>query len=318
VELRHLRCLVALSEELHFGRAAKRLGLSQPPLSHHIRTLEAELGVPLFQRNNRRVVATPASEALAAQARQILASCDTAMNTARRVGRGEAGHLAVGFLHWTAHTLLPPIMRAFRAAYPDVEVTLQELATSQQIEAIAQGRIAAGFVWLPIANPEIATEPVFREPFVAALPAAHALAARARIPVAALAGQPIVMFWRQPNDVGLHGSVSAILREAAIVPNVVQTVNTLLTAVGLVSAGAGLALVPRSVARLQLAGVVYRPLTGAATEASIALAWKRDNPSPLLARFLDTARQALSRERRATDDRGAASPKISRRRRRPS
>lgn len=291
MELRQLRYFVTLAGELHFGRAAKRLALTQPPLSQSIQKLELELGVRLFERTRRRVVLTHAGKALLDEARHLLARADGAIERARRASRGETGRLAVGFLANTAYTLLPLVLREFAKRFPHVTLDLRELTRPQQFEALRRENIDVALLRPPVEDAELGSQIILEEPFVAALPSGHALCALQRIPVRRLAGEPFVMYPRQPGLV-FHGQVMDICLRAGFSPRVAQEVGQTHTVVALVSAGIGVALVPQSAQKMGLAGVAYRPLRETAPPVQLAMAWRHADASPVVAAFLDVARGA--------------------------
>lgn len=291
MELRQLRYFVGLAEELHFGRAARRLGLTQPPLSQAIQNLERELGLRLFERTQRRVALTHAGKAFLEEARQSLAGVERAVDRARRAGRGEVGRLAVGFLANTAYTLLPPVLHEFRRAYPGVTLELRELTIPQQRDALRRENIDVGLLRPPLPDPELDSETVLEERFVLALPAGHALCALRRVPLRRLEGEPFVMFPRTEGFV-FHDLIMGYFLRGGVTPRVVQEVNQTHAVIGLVSAGIGAALVPASAQRIGLAGVAYRPMREATPLAKVAVAWRRADASPVVASFLDVARRA--------------------------
>jgi len=289
MELRQLRYFCTLAEELHFGRAAKRLALTQPPLSQAIAGLERELGVRLFDRTRRRVVLTHAGGAFLEEARATLARAAQAIELAQRAERGEVGRLAVGYLAATAFTLLPLVLRDFGRAFPGVKLDLRELTIPQQHAALLKGDIDLAILRPPVDEAELASEVIMSERFVAALPASHPLCALRKVPAQRLAREPFVMFPRQPGLVN-HDLVMGFCLRAGFTPRVAQEANQTHTVVGLVSAGIGVALVPESTQRIGLAGVVYRPLRERTPLSRTAVAWRRGESSPTLLAFLDVAR----------------------------
>jgi DNA-binding transcriptional LysR family regulator len=293
MELRVLRYFVALAEELHFGRAATRLGMTQPPLSQAIAGLEGELGVRLLERTRRRVALTHAGATFLEEARATLARAGQAVELARRAQRGEVGRLAVGYLAATAYTLLPLVLRDFMRGFPGVRLELRELTLPQQVGALLKGDIEVGLLRPPVAEAELAAETILAEPFVLALPARHPLTALRRVPARRLAGEPFIMFPRQPGLV-FHDLVMGFCLRNGFTPRVAQEANQTHTVVGLVSAGIGVALVPGSAQRIGLAGIAYRPLRERTPESRTAVAWRRDNASPVLAAFRDVARRVAA------------------------
>jgi DNA-binding transcriptional LysR family regulator len=290
VELRGLRYFVTLADELHYGRAAKRLGMTQPPLSQAISKLERELGVRLFERTRRRVALTHAGATFLDEARATLARAAQAIELAQRAQRGEVGRLSVGYLAATAYTLLPLVLRDFGRSFPGVKLELRELTLPLQIAALLKGDIEVGLLRPPVSDAELAAETILAEPFVVALPPRHPLRTLRRVPAKRLGGEPFVMFPRQPGLV-FHDIVMDFCLRSGFTPRVAQEANQTHTVVGLVSAGIGVALVPASTQRIGLAGVAYRPLRETTPLSKTAVAWRRADPSPVIAAFVDVARR---------------------------
>lgn len=293
MELRHLRYFVAVAEELHFGRAAARLNIAQPPLSQQIRRLEEMLQVPLFRRTRRRVELTDAGRAFLEGAREALRQVEAAVHRARRADAGEIGHLALGFVGSAAVSVLPDLVRRLRSRFPGVKLALVEQTTAQQVEALLAGRLQAGLVRPPLVARGLEVRTVAREPLVVALPAGHPLAAGRDVPLPSLAGEPFVLFPREQGP-GLHDLVLAACAEAGFSPAVVQEATQMQTIVGLVAAGLGVALVPGSVRRYRQRGVVFRPLRGPVPTVDLAVAWRRGDPSAVLQAFLGVLEEAGS------------------------
>jgi DNA-binding transcriptional LysR family regulator len=293
MELRHLRYFVALAEELHFTRAAKRLGISQPPLSQQIRALEEELATPLFDRTRRRVALTEAGRMLLAEARATLAQAMRAETVARRAGRGEIGELRIGL--FASAPMLPAFQRAviaFRARLPAVHLTLEEAPTLQQIEALRRRQIDAGFLRAPsLADlpADLDALELFREDLVAVMRRDHKLARlRGRLPVAALAGEPLIAFARSVGTT-LHGQLSTLCNRAGFTPRLVQEARENSTLMGLVAAGIGIAVVPVTLTRILVGEVTRRKLDGADTTTATWLATPRDQATTLARAFRDCA-----------------------------
>ena len=291
MELRQLRYFVAVAEELHFRRAAERLHMSQPPLSTAIRALEQDIGVELLLRSRRRVELTPAGAAFLTEARRILESVESAADVARRVGRGELGRLSIGFVGSAMYGRLPDILRVFRAERPDVALSLSELTTARQLEALKSHTIDVGVLRPPSALDEgIRTETLVTERVAVALPSAHPLARSRRVELSDLVDEPLVLLDRREAP-GLRESIRKAVLEAGGEAHVVQEVTEMQTLIGLVAAGLGISFVPRSVAVRGYRGVAFVSLGGLAPVVELALAWTTDSP-PLEA-FLNTARTAL-------------------------
>ena len=290
MELRHFRYFVAVAEELHFGRAADRIGIAQPPLSKQIKDLEDEIGVKLFKRTKRRVTLTHAGETFLKEARQILELSETAVRSARRADLGEIGRLVVSFVGSATYSFLPYALRSFRTRFPHVELFLRELTTYEQLDALHKKAVHASFLRQPIKDDALFIETLLQESFIVALPSRHALASGTSIPLQMLAPEDFVMFSRQQGTT-FHDQVVSLCHQAGFSPKVVQEAVHIPTVLGLVSAGMGVTLVTASVQRLQLAGVVYRKLAHVDRTTKLAMAWRRDDESPVLQSFLNVTRE---------------------------
>ena len=291
IELRHLRYFVAVAEELHFGRAAQRLGMAQPPLSLQIQRLERALDVRLFERTNRRVALTAAGELLLADARRILADVDRAAEGARRAARGETGSLTVAFAASVMFLSLPRIIRRFREQFPGVHLELRELPTGSQLPALRTGELDVGFLRQPPPDHWLRTETVMREPLLAAVSRRHALAGRRRLELADLAGEDFVLF---PRDLapGLHEQVLSVCADAGFTPHVVQVSRELYTTVSLVEAGMGVTIIPASVRKMGWRGIRYFPLRSKGAVTRIDAAWRAGHTNPIVDAFLEIVRAA--------------------------
>ncbi len=291
MELKTLRYFSVLAEELHFGHAAKRLHISQPPLSRQIMNLERELGVTLLYRSKRHVQLTPAGELFLHEVTSILSAVNEAANAARRAGRGEIGRLVIGFFLGATYTLLPQILRRYRAQSPGVKLVLQDMGLPQVLEALVSGEIDVGFLRPPVADPAISTEVLLREPFVAAIPENSKFSKSRQLRLRDLAEEPFIMF--SPGRSVLYSQIMNACHEAGFHPRVVQEARRPETLIGLVRSGAGIALVASSVQMRGGAGITFKKITGPLPMTEIAIAWRLKNPSPLLESFLETARQAM-------------------------
>lgn len=287
MELRHLRYLVAVAEELHFSRAAQRLHISQPPLSQQIRQLEDELGVRLFHRTRRNVQLTDAGRVVLEEARRTLAQAGEVIRAAERARRGQAGHLRIGFSSSAPYTMLPAILRTFRERFPDVALTLLERSSEEQAHLLFERVSDAGFVRPPIEDSAglLIVRAILREPLVAALPDSHPLGRARTVAVKSLASEPFVLFPRHAAP-GLYDQILGMCRRAGFNPNVTQEAVQMQTIVSLVSAGLGVAIVPASIQNLQRAHVVYRELRPRSATTEMAVAYRRDNQSEALRAFL--------------------------------
>lgn len=297
MDLRLLRYFTVVAEELHFSRAAARLHMAQPPLSQQIKHLEEELGVQLLARTRRRVELTEPGRQFLGSAREILAQVDRAVLQVQRASRGEVGEIAIGLVSSASYEdTLPRVLRAYRERHPAVAITLHELSSGEQLEALREGRIQVGFLRPPIHEPGIITTTVLREPLVAVLPANHPLAGRKRIPLAALAADPFIMIPRS-HGLGILDLVMRACLEAGFIPRIAQEAKEIQTVVSFVAAGFGVSLLPGTVRRLAHAGVAYAPLAPPQVLIEIAAAHRSGDASPLLAAFLAVLRETVSGRR---------------------
>ncbi len=294
IELRQLRYFVAVAEEMHFGRAAVRLHMTQPPLSQTIQALEAALGTLLFFRTKRSVALTPAGTALLPEARRLLLQAETLPDLVRRAATGESGRLALAFVSTADYSVLPPFLREFRENYPQVHIDLREATTDIQLEDLAQGRIDAGLVIPPLpdkATADLDYMPVLSEPLVLAAPTGlKAVRGKTAVALKTVNDLPLIVFPRRIAP-AFHDAILACFHEAGLTPRIGQEAIQMQTIVGLVSAGMGIALVPQSVSNLKRPGVEYKPLAGKAPMVETGLAWRRDNTSPVLRAFLELLRK---------------------------
>jgi DNA-binding transcriptional LysR family regulator len=301
MELRHLRYFVAVAEELHFGRAAARLRIAQPPLSRQIRDLEREIGAPLLSRTKKRVALTPAGRAFLPEARLAIAQAKRAKRAALSAARGEMGELRVGFVEAATYSgVLPGVLRHFRKHLPDVGLELFEMSSFQQAEALRQGRIDLGILHSPPPDADrwLRLERVLEDRLVVALPRGHHLAKRSRLALRALAPEPFLLFPRYAAMV-LYDRIIAACRDAGFSPSVVQEAAQMQTIIGLVAAGLGVALVPASIVQLRRPGVVYRPLRDLAVDMGTWAVWKVDDASVVRERFLSVVRETARSRRPA-------------------
>ncbi|MBK8175415.1 MAG: LysR family transcriptional regulator [Rhodospirillales bacterium] len=297
MELRPLRYFLAVADELHFGRAAERLGMAQPPLSQQIRKLERTLGVALFVRSKRRVELSEAGRVLREEAGRLLIQAERAVLAAQRAGRGEAGNLRVGYTSTCAFSpVVLDVLRRYQAAHEGVVLGLAEMHTSDQLSALLDGRIDAAFVRSPVSDQDerYAALTLLHEPLVAALPASHPRAATAAIELADLRAEPFILFPRAAGS-GLFDGIIAACRKAGFDPDIVQEAPQFTSIIGLVSAGLGISLVPEALRQLRLDAVVYRPLSGTPVTAPVALVVRRRVRSPAVTAFVRTARDVIAR-----------------------
>ena len=285
IELRHLRYFATVADELHFGRAAQRLNMSQPPLSVQIRRLEELIGARLLDRDRRGVTLTPAGVRLRAEVAELFERFDEMLGRVRSVASGRTGALRVGFVTPATYGVLPEGLAAFRAEFPAVELILREMTTDAQVEALENGTLDIGFVLPPLERPGLVYRPVSRETLVVALPQAspHARGA-GPLSLKLLSAQPLVIFPRL-HAPRLYDDVLTVCRKAGFSPTIGQQAVEMQTIVALVAAGMGFAIVPASVRKLGRSGVVYRKLRERSAQVELGLAWRRDRDSAALAEF---------------------------------
>ena len=305
MELRHLRYFVAVAEEGHITRAAERLGIQQPPLSHQIRALERELGVQLFRRLPRGVELTEAGRSFIEDARAALARVGQGVEAAKRAARGEQGHLRLAVPPTAPfHPFVPQVILAFREAYPLVSLTMEENLRMETLEQLRGGQMDVAFLRASIAAPEgLVVHPLLEEPMVAALPSGHPLARNApsqdaALPLRALAGETFIAYARQQGP-ALYEAMAAACLQAGFSPQLGQEAPRISTALSLVATGFGVTLVPASMRRMALEGVTYRDLAGAAqARAFLSIAARRDDSSGIVRNFVALVRRAAQRKAR--------------------
>lgn len=296
MELRHLRYFVQVADDLHFGRAARRLGISQPPLSMQIRLLEEELGVRLFDRHSRSVVLTGAGRMFLEEAKATLHHADRAVQVARRHARGEVGELAIGFS--ASAPFVPAVAHAiytFRERFPDVRMTLNELTNPAQFAAIADRRIDVGFVrslgtlQLP---PSVKAQHLIRERLFVAMHPDHPLAARDSVELRDLHQEAMVFYGRDQSG-GFTPELLDLLARAKVEPKSAQDVSEVSTLLGLVAAGLGLTVLTESLCGIQSARIVYRLLDNGRSETVMWLLHLDETPSLPCAAFLSIIESEL-------------------------
>lgn len=287
MELRHLRYFLAVAEELNFTRAAARLGIGQPPLSQQISALEREVGAALFRRLPRGVALTEAGQALLPEARETLAQAERAMRHATRGARGELGRLRLGFTSSAAfNSVMAASVSAFRRAYPGVELTLEETATTKLLDRLASEDLDAVFIRLGHLDPEgVRLRVLVDEPMMIVLSARHRLAASGGLKLDQLSTEPFVLFPRQAGP-SLFDGIIAKCRSAGFDPVLGQEAPQFTSAVNLVAAELGVSLVPASIMQVQVPGVVYLPILGAAPVARLVLATRLHESRAVIRNFV--------------------------------
>jgi DNA-binding transcriptional LysR family regulator len=293
MELRHLRYFVAVAEELHFGRAATRLAISQPPLSQQIRRLERELQAPLLYRTKRHVELTTAGRVFLKEAKAIVAHAERAAALAQRAGRGETGQLLVGSALWADFTIGATIIRIFSERLPGVEVELRDLSVPEQIAALEAGHLDVGILRPPIRSKTLITERLLSERLVVMFPEGHRFKKYERVPWMTLSDQPYIRFSARRAP-AFDAVVARGCHDAGVTLNVKYEVEHPHTILSIVEAGLGISCVPASLTRIRRPGIAYRPLRPAGPPLETLIAWRRGHDLPLVQTFLRVAREAVS------------------------
>src|ERR1700761_7402825 len=284
MELRRIQYFVTVAEETHFGRAAERLRMAQPPLSQQIKALEAEMGVVLFHRTTRKVELTAAGERFLERARAILAAVDDAVLEAGRAADGRLGRIAIGFTGSATYDLLPSLVRVLRADLPGIELDIRgEMLTPDQVAALLDRTLDLGLLRPPVRTAEVEVHVLRREPLIAVLPEHHPLAGRDRVALSDLRDDPFIAYPSHHRSVVYEAVIDACQR-AGFFPRTVHEVGETSTLVSFVAAGLGVALVPASVQHLRITGATYLPLAGTTREVELALATRAGETSPHVAR----------------------------------
>ncbi|MDQ2083000.1 LysR substrate-binding domain-containing protein [Xanthobacteraceae bacterium Astr-EGSB] len=289
-DLAQLRCFVTVAEELHFGRAAARLHMTQPPLSRQIQVLEHILEVALFERTSRSVRLTPAGASFLPEAKRLLRFAEEAAAVAKRTASGRSGSLKVGFTAASAHSFLPALITACRTRLPGIELFLRELVTREQVEAIETGQMDVGLVRPPVTDANLDSMRVSCESLVAALPRSHPLARNGTVSMKDFDGEAFIMYSPFESRY-FYDLLVAQFAKAKILPRYVQHLSQVHSILSLVRAGLGVALVPASAENLRLKDVVLRPVRIRPSKpVELHLVWRRAHASPQLQAFLAIAR----------------------------
>lgn len=288
MDVRQLRYFIAVAEEGHIGRAAQRFAMSEPPFTRHIQALEERIGVPLFLRDRRGMVLTPAGASLLADARRILGLLGQATERTQRSGRGETGRLDVGLYGSGVFGVMPQLLARFRLTHPDVDLALHYGQTPEQVQALRQGRVLIAFErLLPVEAPDLEVALVAREPLMLALAEQHPLARRQRIPVRLLEGQKIIL----GSSPVAAAQVVELCRGHGFEPQFAPAMGDLVMASLMASLDTGIAVVPRSMSHVGFPGITYRPLQSTpAAVMDMHCFYLRGERSPLLLAMLETVR----------------------------
>ncbi|HYF60231.1 MAG TPA: LysR family transcriptional regulator [Burkholderiaceae bacterium] len=288
IDVRALAYFLAVASEGHVGRAAERLGMSQPPLSVQVRRLEARLGVELLRRHRAGVTPTEAGRALVRELEGFFPRWTQMLERVRAAARGETGALRIGFVTPAEYSFLPDGLREFRARHPGVGLSLREMTSDAQFDALRDGTLDAGFALSPVPPGALAWRRVLREPLLLAVPSAHPAARHAPgrpLRLDRLADLPLLVFPREKAP-GLHDAILGLVARGGIGPAIGQEAIQMQTIVSLVAAGLGFAVVPASLRNLARTGVVYRVPAGRPSHVEVGLVWRADDDQPALARFV--------------------------------
>lgn len=285
MELRHLRYFVVLAEELHFGRAALRLAISQPPLSVNIRQLEEAIGTRLFDRNSKAVSLTAAGQAFLVRAKSLLAQVDDACMLAREIGDGVVGRLRVGFIGSLLFHGLPGWIQDFQAQFPNVQVVLSELNTQEQLDALAHKEIDVGFVYTRHIPDTMTSLLVCSPSFVCCVPEHHPAARRSKLALADLRDEAFIIFLRKASP-DYYARIVEICVNAGFYPRVQHELRHWLSIVAAVSQGLGIALVPEQMEQSHMAGVRFVALEASIVASEVYCVWPTADDYPLRENFI--------------------------------
>jgi DNA-binding transcriptional LysR family regulator len=299
MELRHIRSFLSIAETLHFGRTAELIHLSQPALSLQIRALEEEVGVRLFERNRRKTTLTAAGAAFRDDAAAALSQLEQAIRRARLAANGKLGPLRIGFISTAGSKIVPGIVRQFRELNPEVEFSLRQYLTAEQVQMLETGLLDVGFLRLPIGGHlalDVVT--VHREPFVLVVPSSHKLAKRKRLRLREVSGETFVMFERAYTP-GLYDLILGMLRDAGIVPDVSQAAADLSTVISLVDAHMGIAIASLSAVKNSAASVVVCDIVDRIPMSEIGMVVRKGTRAPVVDNFRSFALKTLGHSRNA-------------------
>lgn len=281
MELRHLQYFVTVAEELHFGRAAARLNMTQPPLSQQIKQFEEELGFPLFHRSKRVVELTAAGKVFLHEVRGVLHQLDKAVDHARHTARGELGKIIIGFVGTATYDILPPVVREFRELYPSVSIELKQLSVPQQLGALLNGELDIGFLHPTSPHEELVSRLMKQSECIFAIPKNHPLAKKEAVTIEDIRHEPIISL-SQESWPSLYQHFVLLCEKYGFSPNIVQEAAEYQMVIGLVTAGIGIAVIPKSARRLFNLDVVYRSIEGEQLLAEWTISYRRENHNPAL------------------------------------
>lgn len=297
-DLVQITCFVAVAEELHFGRAAERLCMTQAPLSRQIQALEHSLRVKLFERTSRTVRLTTAGRVFLTDATRLLNLVKQAETTALQTSKGETGRVTIGFTQVMGFDLIPNLIVAAQKALPDIEVVLREMVTVDQLDSLESNTIDMGFVWPLACRLHLEYQTVYRDPLMVALPSDHPLATKKRIAVDDLSGLPFIMYSSGQGQY-FYGLVNGLFLSSGVMPDYVQHIDHVQTIIGMVRSGMGVSIVPATTSQYHVDKVVFRPLSQNDVMAKNRMAWRADNHNPALPRFRSFAADFFARREAA-------------------
>jgi DNA-binding transcriptional LysR family regulator len=297
IDLVQLNCFVTVAEELHFGHAAARLCMTQPPLSRQIKLLEQTLGVKLFERTSRTVHLTAAGNVFLSDARRLLNLAKQAATSAQRASRGETGRITVGFTSVMGFDLMPNLIASAQQALPDIDVVLKEMVTVAQLEALEKNTIDLGFIRPLAGRQTLKYQTVIREPLMVVLPVDHPLAERSHVDLDDMNGVPFVMYSPDQGKY-FYSLIAGLFSSSGVMPKYIQHLDHVHTVVGMVRSGVGISIVPASAAQLRFDNVVFRPMLRCSAIAESRMAWRADHHNPALATFRSFASDFFAAEMR--------------------
>jgi DNA-binding transcriptional LysR family regulator len=280
-DLTQLACFIAVAEELHFGRAAKRLCMTQPPLSRQIQLLEHSLGVKLFERTSRVVRLTAAGRVFLTDAKRLLNLAEQATTTAQRTSRGESGRVIVGFTTVMGFDLIPGLIASTQRKLPDIDIVLREMLVMDQFEALESNTIDAGFLYPLASRLSLKYQTISRDPMMVALPLGHPLASHDTTALSDLNDLPFIMY----SSRYYHDLVNGLLLSSGVMPRFIQYLEQVLSVVNLVRTGMGVSIVPATVSHFHFDDVVFKPISHRNVVAERRMVWRADNQNPALDAF---------------------------------
>ncbi|SFJ69651.1 LysR family transcriptional regulator [Thermoflavimicrobium dichotomicum] len=285
MELRHLRYFIAVAEELHYGRAAKRLHIAQPPLSQQIQQLEEELGVQLLKRNNRQVELTYTGKVFYEHAKSILEQVDEAVRATHRAHRCEIGWIEIGYCELAINMFLPTLLKRFKTSYPNIDLVLHEMSPDQQITSLHKKRIDIAFISQPITDPHLECKKIANEKLVVALSEHHPLSSKKRINLNLLVNEPIILLEQSKNPY-FHDQIIHAFHAAGVYPKISQYTSSFQAVLHLVSANLGISLIPASLQSNQR-GIIFLNICEPVPFIDFYVTWRKHDDSQLIQQFIE-------------------------------